>query len=97
MEQLARQQQAIDGSLRVAGAQPGEPDPSGMRASLRAEVARRRQEIDAEIDAGLVSVEAAYLHVIGGVGERATALARLDTAREALQTRIEVERELRVE
>lgn len=97
MEQLARQQQAIDSSLRVAGAEPGEADPTGMRASLRAEVAKRREAIDAEIDAGLVSVEAAYLHVIGGVGERATALARLDTAREALQTRIEVERELRVD
>ncbi|MEX1362298.1 MAG: vWA domain-containing protein [Nannocystaceae bacterium] len=96
MEQLARQQQAIDASLRVAGAQPGEADPSGMRASLREEVAKRRAAIDAEIDAGLVSVDAAYLHVIGGVGERETALARLDGARETLQTRLEVERELRV-
>ncbi|MEM9461437.1 MAG: vWA domain-containing protein [Myxococcota bacterium] len=95
MEQLARQQQAIDTSLRVAGAEPTEADPTGMRASLRAEVARRRATIDAEIDAGLLSVETAYLHVIGGVGERSATQASLDAAREALQTRIEIERELR--
>lgn len=95
MEQLARQQQAIDTSLRVAGAEVPEGDPTGMRASLRAEVARRRATIDAEIDAGLLSVEAAYLHVIGGVGERSATQASLDAAREALQTRIEIERELR--
>ncbi|MCX4241362.1 vWA domain-containing protein [Paraliomyxa miuraensis] len=97
MEQLARQQQAIDTSLRVAGAQPGEADPTGMRTALRAEVARRRAEIDAELEAGLVSVEAAYLHVLGGVGERSATQASLDAAREALQTRIELERELRVD
>ena len=53
------------------------------------------EAIDAELDAGLLSVEAAYLHVIGGVGERSTTQASLDAAREALQTRIEIERELR--
>lgn len=101
MEQLARQQQAIDASLRVAGAQPGEAESTttqaGMRAALRAEVARRRAEIDAELEAGMLSVEAAYLHVMGGVGERSTTQASLDAAREALQTRIELERELRVD
>lgn len=97
MEQLVRQQQAIDASLRVAGPQPGEADPTGMRASLRAEVARRRAAIDAEIEAGLCSVEAAYLHVLGGVGERSATQASLDAAREALQTRIELDRELRAE
>lgn len=95
MEQLARQQQAIDASLRVAALQPGETDPTGTRTALRAEVARRRAAIDAEIEAGLVSVEAAYLHVIGGVGERGTTQASLDAAREALQIRVELERELR--
>jgi hypothetical protein len=97
MEQLVRQQQAIDASLRVAAAQPGEADPTGMRAALRAEVARRRAAIDAEIEAGLCSVEAAYLHVLGGVGERSATQASLDAAREALQTRIELDRELRAE
>lgn len=97
MEQLVRQQQAIDASLRVAGSQPGEADPTGMRATLRAEVARRRAAIDAEIEAGLLSVEAAYLHVLGGVGERSTTQASLDAAREALQTRVELERELRAD
>ncbi len=95
IEQLARQRQAIDASLRVAGATVDESDPTGMRTSLRAEVARRCETIDAEIDAGVVSVEAAYLHVIGGVGERSATQASLDAAREALQTRIEIERELR--
>jgi hypothetical protein len=97
MEQLARQQQAIDASLRVVGAQPGETDPTGMRAALRGEVAKRRAVIDTEIEAGLLSVEAAYLHVLGGVGERSATQASLDAAREALQTRIELERELRVD
>jgi hypothetical protein len=97
MEQLARQQQAIDASLRVAALQPGETDPTGTRTALRAEVARRRATIDAEIEAGLLSVEAAYLHVIGGVGERSTTQASLDAAREALQTRVELERELRAD
>lgn len=97
MEQLVRQQQAIDASLRVAAVQPGEGDPTGMRASLRAEVARRRATIDGEIEAGLCSVEAAYLHVLGGVGERSATQASLDAAREALQTRVELERELRAE
>lgn len=96
MEQLARQQQVIDASLRIAGATP-EADATGMRTALRREVARRRAAIDAEIEAGLVSVEAAYLHVLGGVGERSATQASLDAAREALQTRIELERELRVE
>jgi hypothetical protein len=97
MEQLARQQQAIDASLRVAAAQPGEADPTGMRTALRAEVARRRATIDTEIEAGLCSVEAAYLHVLGGVGERSATQASLDAAREALQTRIELDRELRAD
>jgi hypothetical protein len=97
MEQLVRQQQAIDASLRVAAMQPGETDPTGTRTALRAEVARRRATIDAEIEAGLLSVEAAYLHVIGGVGERSVTQASLDAAREALQTRVELERELRAE
>lgn len=97
MEQLVRQQQTIDASLRVAATQPGEGDPTGMRASLRAEVARRRATLDAEIEAGLCSVEAAYLHVLGGVGERSATQASLDAAREALQTRVELERELRAE
>lgn len=97
IEQLARQRQAIDASLRVAGTEPQQADPTGMRASLRAEVYRRCQAIDAEIDAGLVSVEAAYLHVIGGVGERSATQANLDAAREALQSRIEIERELRLD
>ncbi len=97
MEELVRQEQAIDASMRVAGMQPGEEeDPTGMRASLRVEVARRRETIDAEINAGLLSVEAAYLHIIGGVGERSTTQASLDAARESLQTRIEIERELRL-
>jgi len=97
MEQLVRQQQTIDASLRVAAVQPGEADPTGMRATLRAEVARRRAAIDTEIEAGLCSVEAAYLHVLGGVGERSTTQAGLDAAREALQTRIELDRELRAD
>lgn len=97
MEQLVRQQQAIDSSLRVAATQPGEADPTGMRAALRAEVMRRRGAIDAEIEAALLSVEAAYLHVLGGVGERSATQASLDAAREALQIRVELERELRAE
>lgn len=94
IEQLARQQQAIDASLRVAG-HTDATDRSGMRATLLDEVARRRKSIDAEIDAGLVAVEAAYLHAIGGVGERTNTQASLDAALEALQTRIELEHELR--
>lgn len=97
MEQLARQQQAIDASLRVVAPQVGEADPTGTRAALRAEVARRRATIDAELEAGLGSIEAAYLHVMGGVGERSATQASLDAAREALQTRVELERELRAD
>ncbi|MEM7152974.1 MAG: vWA domain-containing protein [Myxococcota bacterium] len=95
MEQLVRQQQAISTSLRVAGALPEEAGSEGVRSSLRSEVERRRTAIDSEIDAGLVSVEAAYLHVISGVGESSATQASLDAAREALQTRIDVDRELR--
>jgi hypothetical protein len=97
MEQLVRQQQALDVSLRVAATQPGESDPTGMRATLRTEVACRRAALDAEVEAGLLSVEAAYLHVLGGVGERSATQASLDAAREALQTRIELDRELRAD
>lgn len=96
LEQLARQKQAIDASLRVAGHHET-ADPTGMRTSLRNEVARRCATIDAEIDAGVVSVEAAYLHALGGVGERTAAQAGLDAALEALQTRIELEHELRAD
>ncbi len=97
IEQLTRQRQAIDASLRSAGAPLTDGDIDGMRGDLRAQIAQRRQAIDAEIDSGLLSIEAAYLHVIGGVGHRSTAQANLDAAREALQTRLEVERELRVD
>ncbi|MCH9680001.1 MAG: VWA domain-containing protein [Deltaproteobacteria bacterium] len=97
IEQLSRQRQAIDASLRSAGAPLHEHDADGMRGALAAEVSQRRQAIDAEIDAGLLSIESAYLHVIGGVGHRSTAQANLDAAREALHTRLEVERELRIE
>ena len=95
MEQLVRKRDAISTSLRVAGALPEEAGSDGVRSSLRTEVERRRAAIDAEIDAGLVSVEAAYLHLISGVGESSATQASLDAAREALQTRIDVDRELR--